>query len=188
MKPKAPSAQIADVRSPSERALAESQAQYFSGLMEQPNFGYQSQTEAYDPLYEREFKRFQEMASGAAAERGFGSLRHGPTLSLVGRGAQEMSENRAAQEAGNMENYRKWVISGGRQAATPTGRTAFMTGGSPSAFSMLAGPLLGAAGYGMGGPIGGAIGGGIGSMFSQRQQPQQYSPGNLFGSPGIQYT
>lgn len=164
MKPKAPTMSVADVRSPSERALAESQAQYFSGLMEKPDFGYEDVTEAYDPVYAREFDRYKQMVSGAAAERGFGTLRHGPSLSMVGRGAQEMAENRAAGEAANRENYRQWVISGGKQAATPTGRTAFVSPGSPSPFSQMMGPLLGAVGTAFGGPVGGMIGTGVGNM------------------------
>lgn len=51
---------------------------------------------------------------------------------------------------------------------------------SPSLFSQLAAPLLGAAGTAIGGPVGGAIGSSIGGMFNrQPSQPQQGNTQNF---------
>ena len=173
MKSKAPSSEVVDTRSASERALGESQATYFKGLMDQPNWGYQSTTAAHDPLYAREQKRMEEQISGAAADRGFGALRHGPSMELSARGSQQMAEGRASEEAMNMENYRKWVASAGREAGTPTGRSVVSQPGRPSAFSQLMSPIATGVGYGFGGPIGGMIGSQVGGMFNKTQgQPQ----------------
>lgn len=177
MKAKPPSSQVADVRSPAERALDERRVGHFQSLMDQPDFGYKAETEAYDPLYKREFDKYNELVSGAAAQRGFGALRHGPSVSLAAQGGQEMTENRLAQERGERQGYRDWVVSGGKGSTSPQGRSAFMTPGRPSAFSQLAGPMMGAAGMALGGPMGAGLGMGLGSMFGggRQQAPTQTS-------------
>lgn len=164
MKPKAPSYGVQDVRSPSERALDESRAEYFKGLMGQEDWGYKDESAAMDPVYERARQRMERSISQSAADRGFGTLRYGPGVEASARGSQEMEENRAAADIQRRQQYREWVASQGK--SMPSGREVVQTsGGRPSAFSMLAGPVLGAIGTGMGGPIGGAIGGSIGGMM-----------------------
>lgn len=187
MKPKAPSYETMDVRSPGERALAESQASYFQNLMNLPEFGYREETAAYDPIYGRAQQQFEKSVSRAAAERGFGMLRHGPSVSAISRGTQEMAENRAATEAAHKDAYRQWVISGGRQAATPTGRSVVQTSaGSPSPFSQLLSPVMTGIGYGVGGPIGGMVAGGFGDILSRGAwaggaRPRAVSSGYNYG-------
>jgi len=162
---KAPSSGVADVRDKEERELAKAQAQHFLGLMGKPDFGYADETAAMDPYYERQFQDYSRRVSGAAADRGFGPLRHGPSVSTIGRGAQQMAEGRAADAVARREAYKRWVFSGGREAATPMGRTSYQIPGRGSAFGALLGPALGAFGKGFGGPIGGMAASGFGSLF-----------------------
>ena len=154
--------QTTDVRSPAERAVQESQVGYFQNLMGQPDMGFQAEETAQDPIYARARGRLQEQISGAAAERGFGMLRHGPSVSSFARGAQEMEENRAAGIAERRAAHRQWVLSGGREVSTPLGRSPYVEQGRPSYFSMLAKPFMSAAGTGMGS----AVGNKFGSMFT----------------------
>ena len=170
MKSKPPSSEVVDTRSASERALGESQAAHFKGLMEKPDWGWQSESAAMDPLYEREQKRMEEMISGSAAERGFGALRHGPSAELSARGSQEMAENRVAGDVASRDAYRRWVTSAGREAGTPMGRQVVNQPGRPSAFSQLVSPVMTGIGYGFGGPIGGMIGSQVGGMMQPRPQ------------------
>jgi hypothetical protein len=169
MKSKPPSNEVVDTRSASERALGESQANYFKGLMEQPDWGWKSESAAQDPLYARERARMEEQISGSAAERGFGALRHGPSMELSARGSQEMAENRVASDVANRDAYRRWVTSSGREAGTPMGRSVVSQPGRPSAFSQLMQPVMTGVGYGIGGPVGGMIGSKVGGMFNQPQ-------------------
>ena len=164
-KSKPATTQVADVRSPGERALNEAQVSHFQGLMNQPDWGYKSESAAQDPIYERERRRMEEQISGAAAARGFGALRHGPSMELSARGSQEMGENRAAMDVERRDAYRQWVQSAGRESANPQGRTAFMQPGRPSAFSALAGPVMTAAGAAFGGPLGAGLAGGFANML-----------------------
>ena len=161
---------VADVRSPAERALQESQVRYFQDLAGQPDMGFQAEETAQDPIYARARGRLQEQVSGVAAEKGFGMLQHGPSVSSFARGAQEMEENRAAGTAERRDAYRRWVMSQGREASTPVGRSTYVQQGRPSYFSMLAKPLMTAAGTAMGGPIGGAIGQGFANMIPTGQR------------------
>lgn len=184
----APGAAVSDVRSPAERALGESQARYFSGLMEKPDLGFQEDEAALDPLYARATGRLKEQIAGSAAEKGFGVLQHGPSVSSFARGAQEMAENRLAGTVGRRDAYRRWVMSGGRAAATPTGRTSFATPGQESGLAALTGPALGSFMKGQGTDIGGRLSGaysGFRNLFN-RGGGGSYPTGSLFG--GASYT
>lgn len=161
---------VSDVRSPAERALQESQVGYFQGLMGQPDMGFQAEETAQDPIYARARGRLQEQVSGVAAEKGFGMLQHGPSVSAFARGAQEMEENRAGGTAERRDAYRRWVMSQGRESSMPVGRSSYVQQGRPSYFSMLAKPFMGAAGTAMGGPIGGVIGQGFADMIPTGQR------------------
>jgi hypothetical protein len=159
-----------DTRSPAEKALSEAQAGYFNQRMGMPGLGYEDTSREMDPVYEREFQDYSRRVSGAAADRGFGSLRHGPSVSTIGRGAQAMGENRAAGEAAKRDEYRRWIMSAGRTAATPMGRNYMqpqMTQGSPSAFGQLLAPAVSAFGTAFGGPLGGAAASGFANMFNK---------------------
>ena len=178
----------ADVRSPSERALAESQAAYFQQRMGERDLGYKSEQEAEDPIYAREAQRMKQGIAGAAAEKGFGMLRHGPSLDLEARGLQEMGENRAMRDVARRDEYKRWVMSGGRAAATPTGRSAYGEREGPSGFAAMMAPAMGQLGKQAGSNIGerfGQLTGGFGNLF-RRGGGGGYTPGDPFG--GASYT
>ena len=176
--------QVIDLRSPEEKQLATQRATYFSGLMGQPDFGYQSQEASLDPLYDRMTDRYKENVEQSAAERGFEPLRYGPGVSEVARGVQEMGENRAADEIARKQWWQQYVTSGGATAAQPMGRQVYQPPEpGPSPFAGLFGPLLGT--------IGGMFGGGSGSSYGGSPYGGNRSPyGNQpigYGSTGGPY-
>ena len=114
--------QTVDVRTPGERQLAEQQSQYFSGLMGQEDFGYQDISSAFEPLRQREEERFKQGVTGSAADLGFSPQGSGLAASEISKGLRRRSEFETGRQAEERDRWRRWVISGGRQAATPTGR------------------------------------------------------------------
>ena len=177
----------ADVRSPAERQLAESQAASFQQRMGERDLGYKSEQEAEDPIYAREAQRMKQGIAGAAAEKGFGMLRQGPSLDLEARGLQEMGENRAAREVERRQQYKQWVMSGGRAAATPTGRSAYGEREGPSGFAAMMAPAMGQLGKQAGSNIGerfGQLTGGFANLF--RRGGGGYPTGSPLG--GASYT
>ena len=82
----------------------------------------------------------------------------------MGRGAQEMAENRAMRSADRRMKYKDWVATRGREAGSPRGRNYMnpqMTAGSPSLLGQVMGPLAGAFGKG----VGQQAASGFGSLF-----------------------
>ena len=85
-------------------------------------------------------------------------LQHGPSVSTYGKASQAMAENRAASDIGRREEHKKWVMSGGRTASTPTGRSPYDIPEQESGFAKMFGPAIGAYGAQQGPNIGQRIG------------------------------
>ena len=137
-----PSQGVTDVRSPAERALAESQAKYFQGQMDKPDFGFQADEAGRKIRVGQRSERLREGIAGYAADKGFGMLQHGPSVSTYGKGLQAIEEGEAAGEEERRQAHKQFILSGGRTAATPTGRTPYNIPGSPG-FAGLAGQMMG---------------------------------------------
>lgn len=135
-------------------------------------FGKIYKPQAQDPIYAREADRLRQGISGAYASRGFGALRTGPAAFQEAEGLRKFGETRAAGEQESLMDFLKMLQSGAVSYTPQKG---------PSGFSALAGPLLGAVGYGIGGPLGGAIGSGFGSLFGGGAGGT--SKGGGFGQP-----
>lgn len=155
-KAKQPSFEFRDYWTPEK--LKESVGQY--GSIYKP--------EAEDPIYARAADRLRQGISGSYASRGFGALRTGPAAHQEAQGLQEMEENRSATELQRLMEFLKMRQSGATGVVTP---------GRESGFSKLAGPLLGAVGYGLGGPAGGAIASGFGGLFGGSPGPPSIPQG-----------
>jgi len=164
--PKQQPAQAYDIRSPAEKErddrvarFGTQRAGYFSDLFGKPDFGYESQDAALDPIYKRMTDRYAENVEQSAAERGFEPLRYGPAVSQIARGQQEMGENRAADEIARKQWWQQYVTSGGQAVQPgPTGRGVTQPGQpGQSPFASLFGPILGGIGGGLGKSIGGFI-------------------------------
>lgn len=134
--------------------------------------------EALDPIYAREADRLRQGISGAYASRGFGALRTGPAAYREAEGLRQFGETRAAGEEEQLMNFLRMLQSGAVSYTPQKG---------PSGFAALAGPLLGAAGYGIGGPVGSAIGSRIGGAFrtSQTVPPSDLGFGGDMGFSGM---
>ena len=145
---------VTDVRSAAERKLAQSQAKYFQDLMAKPDLGYQDVSAAEDPIYARAQERLKENIAGYAADKGFGILQHGPSVSTYGKTSQAMEENRAAEAIARRQAHKEWVMSGGRMAATPMGRSPYNIPGQESTLASMFGPAIGAYGAQQGPNIG----------------------------------
>jgi len=141
--PRAPSPTVVDLRTDQEKALANQIASYFGGLIGQPDFGFQSDESAMDPLYARQAEQYKEGVYGVAADAGFGPLRNGPATSQISRGLQEMGENRTANQVARKDAWRQFVLSGGRASTDPTGRQAFQGQAQSNPWAQLGGGLMG---------------------------------------------
>lgn len=141
--PDAPEPKQFDLRTPGEKALADQISGYFSGLLGQPDFGFQTNEAALDPLYAREEDRYKQGVYGAAADAGFGPLRMGPATSQISRGLQEMGENRTANQVARKDAWRQFVLSGGRAATIPQGRELYQPQQRSNPWAQLGGGLLG---------------------------------------------
>ena len=142
-----------DIRSPAERALQESQVEFFRNRMSSPDMGYQQQYDAETPYWNRAKDTARQGIRGMAADSGFGMLQHGPSVSTYGKVEQGMEEDRAMQVADRRRANMEWTMSAGRGAATPQGRETVVKQGRPSLFSQLAGGFAGGAGKAMGGSM-----------------------------------
>ena len=170
-KGKAPSVGVSDVRSPGERAVDERMMQEYLRLLNQPDYGFQEDEKAQDPYYARMLDRMNQGIEGSYASRGFGSLRTGPAAYQAGQAAQTVNEGRLANTVSRRDAWKRMALGFG---SNPQGRTAYSIPGRKSAFSSIAGPFLGAAGYGLGGPAGAAIGSGIGGLFGGQTNTDPY--------------
>lgn len=132
-------------------------------------FGKIYRPQALDPLYKRAQDQMSERISGEYASRGFGALRTGPAAYRASEAARQFGETRAAGEQGQLMDFLKMLQSGAVSYTPQKG---------PSGFAALAGPLLGAAGKGIGTQIGGMD---FGSLFgygaSQPTLPRDWQSG-----------
>lgn len=138
---------VLDLRTPGEKALAEQLSGYFSGLLNQKDFGFESNEASFDPLYKRQEEAYKEGVYGASADAGFGPLRQGPATSQISRGLQEMGENRTASQVARKDAWKQFVLSGGRASTQPVGRQAVSPTYAPqqsNPWASLAGGFLGA--------------------------------------------
>lgn len=137
-------------------------------------FGQVYKPEALDPIWNRAQGQASEKISGEYASRGFGALRTGPAAYRASESARQMGESRAADEQERLMEFLKMKMAG----SNPHQYTQQKT---PSGFSALTGPLLGAAGTALGGPLAGAAMSGFGSLFSggtaQPQMPRDFRSG-----------
>lgn len=140
-------------------------------------FGQVYRPEALDPIYKRAQEEMSQRISGEYASRGFGALRTGPAAYRASEAARQFGETRTADEQEQLMRFLQMRQSGA---------VSYTPQKTPSGFSALAGPLLGAVGYGMGGPIGGAIGSGFAGLFNrtptqtQPQMPRDYQSGAAY--------
>ena len=174
-----------DVRSPAERALDESRAAYFQQRMGEKDLGYQAETSAEDPFWKAEEDVLKQKIAGSAAEKGFGLLRHGPSVAAEGAGLAQMGAARSRFNVGRRAEYMQNILRG---PGAPTGRQAFATPGQESGLAALMGPAVGALGKEQGPQMGqrlADIGGGFRRMFS-RPGVGSYPTGSPLG--GASYT
>ena len=112
----------------------------------------------------------KQKIAGGAAERGFGVLRHGPSLAGEAAGLRGMGAERARFNVGRRQDYMQNILSGGRAQTTGAGRSAYahMRPGQESGLSSLVGPGIGEYMKGQGGQMGerlGQIGTGFRNLF-----------------------
>lgn len=165
-----------DPRSAAERQAANLAAQrsmersnYFAGLRAQPDFGWAAERETRLPGWMREEKEMMEDLSQAYADLGWGSLRVGPQAASTALARERLSEARAKDKSA----WRRYVESAGEEQLPQVPGSNIMAGAQrgQSPFSAITGPLLGAVGYGMGGPIAGMAGSTVGGWLGQEQDP-----------------
>lgn len=161
---------VTDVRTPAERALDEARSGYYLQRMGEKDLGYQAESLAESEYWKSEEDRLKQAVSGAAAERGFGTLRHGPSLAAETAGLQAMGAERARYNIGRRQDYMQNILRG---PGAPTGRSAYamMRPGQESGLAAMAGPAVGEFMKGQGGQMGarlGQIGGYAKRLFGRR--------------------